>query len=756
MANIKQMKDEALGVVDAALAILDKFPSLDDTNASLSYNTSSNPFEFLMDLFKTTAGYNKVIDILSAFIVFELPAVEMAVKAVLLANIKNLISCSLNPLIPDELLRDGFVFNVGQIDITDTLRYSPLKGYQPPSDNPFKYGEGWDVDSLSAVNYLENQAARKNRNVGSYYYFGCDDCKCADDIPNLPYNPDIFVGYSDLLQKKTKPLDFNALLWYTINRATERQVWGVSEKLTMETESGKHKRENGILTLDYTARPSGLKTADGGARGGLPPFNQCVQVFIGNTQEKHFTDGVSINTLNERKNNINTLVNDIIDLRKRVDGMYGTLTKRQVEIAKNAPDKKTCSDDDKTEWTTNSLVIELLEVLVKQKPSSSLRNGVKNGTADSVFGDLVAAKDKMSALVEEIERIVTELDFENIPRHEKKNDVRTFKYLELCSSNSLSRLYQTFNGLVRKYPDIKQNYYYRRTLIQFNSDYIQSLRLFDSKVIAAQLLDQLTGILHVDLDLSYKELFIREEIRKMVSMVVNTDDAVVSDCFFTFDNAEYADMMHQAEKQRAGLASNRKRIQKDDAKSILASLSEMSDNADPAGQITVVESSLKNALFQGTVTASNNLDTDAFSTKVDFDIISRLLDGLAYVIASAVLSPKVYLLILINLQTLGNATTFDLDKFLNTYKQMIVQIIREVRDLLVQYLVRKLGEILADIAKNVAVKIGLEQAEYYRRLIKKIIACLKRKKGDIDWTMDKIEHADIDPSEEDSIRNEQC
>ena len=55
-----------------------------------------------------------------------LPAVEIAVKGVLLANIKNILSCAIDPFISDEILRNGIVFNLQQIDITDTLRYSPL------------------------------------------------------------------------------------------------------------------------------------------------------------------------------------------------------------------------------------------------------------------------------------------------------------------------------------------------------------------------------------------------------------------------------------------------------------------------------------------------------------------------------------------------------------------------------------------------------------------------------------------------------
>ena len=89
------------------------------------------------------------------------------------------------------------------------------------------------------------------------------------------------------------------------------------------------------------------------------------------------------------------------------------------------------------------------------------------------------------------------------------------------------------------YKKIENNYYYRKTLIEFNYDYITSLKLFDSKVVAAQLLDQLTGLLNIDLSISYARQLIKNETLKMVQDIVESDDSVVSDCFFTFSNSDY-------------------------------------------------------------------------------------------------------------------------------------------------------------------------------------------------------------------------
>ena len=125
MANIKQIKSEALATIDAAMSILNRFPDLNNSNTELSYNTSTNPFTFLMDLFKTTTGYNKLISILAKFISYELPILEAAVKGILIAKLKDIISCSVNPFFTEDILKNGIVFNVEEIDIADVLKYSP-------------------------------------------------------------------------------------------------------------------------------------------------------------------------------------------------------------------------------------------------------------------------------------------------------------------------------------------------------------------------------------------------------------------------------------------------------------------------------------------------------------------------------------------------------------------------------------------------------------------------------------------------------
>lgn len=674
MANLQKTKSEALATIDAALAILNKFPEIETANSTLSFNTSSNPFPFLMDCFKSTTGYNILIKILSKFIMLGLPAVEIAVKGVLLANIKNILSCAIDPFISDEILRNGIVFNLQQIDITDTLRYSPLD------------------------------------EIGKYYYFdNYEKSKVTDSTGKEKQVDDLKVSK-----------DFNCLIWYMKHIASFREVWGQQPDATGErtnvienndtywnTKKQKCRKGAGIVTLEYNVRPEGLRDAEGNGlssgeasyAGLQTPYGECLHVFLGNVKEKS----------NEEGNN--------------QQDAYIKATKALMEA------------NDKI-----SIAEKAIEDIKKQQKKYE-QDRKKGQTTEENYTILI---DDCRKQIENKEKeIQTQKD--NIKTY-KKNKVNAIKELRKIQANMTNNDYRK----------ITQNYYYRRTLVEFNTDYVMSLKLFDSKVVTAQLLDSLMGLLNIDLNLTYKQMLIKNEVKKMVQMIVETDDTVVSDCFFTFTNNDYNAMLEKAELNRAKLFSingEQNTTTTIDPKEILRSLNELDDSAIQSGDTTVIEHALTE--ISGNITTMDAREGDAINFGARMNFIENLMNNLAYVITSAVLSPKVYLLILINLEILGKDTNFNLEGFIGQFKQLIASLIRTIRDQLIKYLVDELMKILGNIATEITVKIGIEQAQYYYRLMKKIIDCFKRKGTTLDFTIDRVEHADI-ITEEQTPKNTEC
>lgn len=738
MANIKQIKSKALATIDAAMSILNRFPDLNESNTELSFNTSTNPFTLFMDLFKTTTGYNKLISILAKFISYELPILESAVKSILIAKLKDIISCSVNPFFTEDILKNGIVFNVEEIDIADVLKYSPYD----------KVGKYFYFDIEPTINEGETDFVMTDD--GSFI-----------EVPK----PKKVQNPSDLIKSD----DMDALIWFMINKANKRYVWKPkkyrkgdeyrpdypfeensqpsqedirehydiplselneahdSNEITDEEYNkqkerldkiienyrknyNKLKKEDGIITFEYYEHSQNLRDAYGEAYKLQTPYNNCLHVFIGDVREKKTN---LINQLEEKERYI-------YDNEKNITLFSNKIENKNFKIQQIRKDKLLLEENfskgdiDEDEY---------------KKQLKKLNN--KEKTLQNDINDLLNRREQIYAAKRR-------LQFE----------IGTIK---AGLENTRDQFFPFLNS------DKNRNYYYGKSLIEFNIDYIMSLKLFDEKSLAARLIDSLTACLTIDLSFSYKRLLIKNEVKKMVNMITESDDLVVSDCFFTFSNDDYDAMSRQAELRKAGLLTingDETSAVKINAEDILNSLNQINEDSNKETIQTIIEGTITNLSKE--LTDTSYLSTDKANFGIQMNFIENLLDSLAYVIVCSVLSPKVYLLLLINLKIIGRETNFDLEGFIGQYKQLIADLIRSIRDQLLDYLMREIMIIIGDLVKEITIKLSVEQARYYARLIKRLIDCFRKHGKSLDFNVGNVDYADILPEEQEEPKNNEC
>ena len=108
--NLKGRQSDVFGKIAAINTLLDRYPVLTTTDPMLtnfSMNTSIGFLLSLLEVFGVTQTdiINWICKIIGDGEDGVLTAIEYAVKGILLANIKNVFSCSFNPIIPDNLMR---------------------------------------------------------------------------------------------------------------------------------------------------------------------------------------------------------------------------------------------------------------------------------------------------------------------------------------------------------------------------------------------------------------------------------------------------------------------------------------------------------------------------------------------------------------------------------------------------------------------------------------------------------------------------
>ena len=692
MADLKTIRQTAIGKINAAISILEKFPKLDNIDVNLVdifpdkykkyLDYLNDPISFLVELFKSTAGYNVLIRIIANFIAKFLPAVEIAVKTLLITKLKDIISCSVNPFLTDDILKNGITFNISEIDLIDTFRYSPF-----------------------------------DKKIGQFYYFGVFEKEKYYDEQNgqikersVPIMPDDLIKCDDM----------NALLWYMINRANKRYVWKPTKYRHDDEfradyphvdEGQKLKKEDGIVTFEFHEKSTNLVDAYGNDYLQQTPYNNVLHVFIGDVREKS-----------------TPLMQQVVEQQKQQ-----AENEKEQEILKDKIENKQTEID-----LFKQNFIELDEALA----SGELNN-------EEYAKQLKKLNKKLKKLENDLNDLLVLQKKIYAAKHRFEHEIANIKS-QLAATRD--QYFPFLNS------GDHRNYYYGRTLIEWNIDYIWSLKLFDAKSLTARLLDCLTGMLTIDLNLSYKQQLIKNEVTKMVKMISESDDIVVSDCFFTFSNDDYDAMSRQAELRKAGLLTfngDELSAVKINAQDILSSLNEIDDSASEEKIQSIIEGSLTEISKQ--LTNTNYEMNDKVNFGIQMNFIENILNNLAYTLVMSVLSPKVYLLLLINLKIIGRESNFNLEEFLGQYKQLIADLIRSIRDQLLEYLQRELMIIIGDLVKELTVKLSLEQAKYYTRLIKKLIDCFKRRKSNInfDFNIDDVDYSDI-YEEIEKPKNDEC
>ena len=269
-----------------------------------------------------------------------------------------------------------------------------------------------------------------------------------------------------------------------------------------------------------------------------------------------------------------------------------------------------------------------------------------------------------------------------------------------------------------------------------------SVKFFDTKVLASQIVNILTGCFDMSLNLSFEERLIRNEVEKMLKRVIENDSTVISDCFFAFSNDDYNLLVDETEKERMGLYTGEGSAygSKIDYDTIYDELNTVSNSATLSEQITTINHAFNT--ISKTIKVGVNSETEEWA--LNYDFLNNILKGLTLSLVYGIISPKIYLLMAINLKIMGREPNFDLSTFLEQFKTMIVDVIRGITDKVMEQMKEWLVSLVKDLVVRLGDRLLMEQAAYYVRLLASCIrSCTFMWGGTQDWNMADVNYADI-------------
>lgn len=303
-----------------------------------------------------------------------------------------------------------------------------------------------------------------------------------------------------------------------------------------------------------------------------------------------------------------------------------------------------------------------------------------------------------------------------------------------------------------------------KTVFEFNYDYIFSLKLFDSKVIVANIINSIIGITNSAtaslLNVSYtlQQEAIAGKVGQIVKEVMEAEDTVINDDFFSFSNNQYETLLNETDikySENYHFGEVYGSMSQNDVDSITKELNSIGDAATLNEQETII----KNIFTNVSATAATNGEvsiSDKFTlgSNIIFDLIKESITQ----IVLQVLSPKVMMLYAVNSYFMGDAADGDFSKInikelLKGLTNLIVSIVKQVLEILLKELLSYLLNELKELLNALLRKIILERIEYYLEILQGILNLIKMfynaftKGKKADSVIDNVNYADIVPPE---------
>lgn len=535
----------------------------------------------------------------------------------------------------------------------------------------------------------------------------------------------------------------------------------------------RYTKDFGILTLDFSPRTGNVLQSDGKPMQQQTPYDNVLHVFFGNVKEIPSSERMSLNDALRESADSNRLGASISHkMEKLVDKHLKIFRKKIKEWKKSGePNGPLIERFKEREKNLYNRALSAYSILADGKVDNKQK--IIKSTHLSSDSELYSDNEKLMSKLYEIDEIINSYDEElyqedtldhvNFKEFNEKMNQAIGNYAICAYTERASQIMEANENLLYlsakdlKYPEARKNYYYKHTLFEFNADYINSLQLFDPKVLAAQLITSLFGGLTMSAMIgataSWKTELIHDVIKNMIEKVIASEDMVVSDCFFTFTNDTYNGMLRASELRQAGLYSKHGEQNGNnniDPVKLLEGLNEMDNAADQAGHTEIIKGAITNAAVEvskDVYTEDNHLAINTnFGIKMSF--METLMINLCTQCVMTMLSPKVYLLILINLEMYGLSTNFDIKSFIERFGNLIRSIVKSVVDKFMEFLHDELMKIIEELIQKLITKISFEQVEMYVRLLKQILMHIRMffsssRGQSIGWSQDIVGYADI-------------
>lgn len=288
---------------------------------------------------------------------------------------------------------------------------------------------------------------------------------------------------------------------------------------------------------------------------------------------------------------------------------------------------------------------------------------------------------------------------------------------------------------------------YNKTVFEFNYDFIQHIRLFDTKVIVGNVLNSILGLTNSSLagvlggNFSLAQQLIAGQIGKIVKDVIN-NDTLINDCSFNFSNEDYDKLLNETKEMV---------YKEEDIDKITTAVTDINNSA----TLEEAQAKITNALSIVSDFEKGKSDEGIVDISFggDYNIIIKIIEECIIQIVMQMLGPKVMLVFAVNSYFMGDPLKFeDPAKFLIGLVNLITSMVKQLYEIIMKELIRFLMDEIRPLINLMIEKLLLERIRFYIEILKKLISLTEMfynafKSNKPKSVIDNVNYADIVPKQ---------
>lgn len=278
---------------------------------------------------------------------------------------------------------------------------------------------------------------------------------------------------------------------------------------------------------------------------------------------------------------------------------------------------------------------------------------------------------------------------------------------------------------------------FNKSIYRFNKDYLDNIRIFSPRIILANMIDELLngGLLgSLNIQYSIQQKFIEGRINEIIKKVLEEDDVTISDCFYSFSNEDYNNMLHDMELSRY----NAKDLNSETSPAISIDSNIGLDSLNTINSMATMNEKLstitKTVYDIAAIPAKDNAIevSDKLSVGYSSKWVNEIVMALMKPLIKSILSPKVMLLFIINFDIMGLINLDDIHSFddiMNLFYKKImsafISIAKYIKDKIIEYLLSLFFKYVEPLIIQFYIVLLTENLQYWLELLNEAMLCVK-------------------------------